>query len=478
MFPIHPVDMEYHLAAQENPVLKEIRSIIEHEGIPPALRGRDEACLRLCGDYGIDEDDDGEAREFLNQYSNGGSGYQDSDDLLDTAWQIAHEAYDPSVDESENNEKTTIANYRSLIETTYGVSFVSLDGAKPWDLLRIRMVHVGLEMAAAAFRDVARQIGLDWDDSTAFRRIIGNIELRLTKESNSEGAYANVFGPIITFYDNGYPYPDLLLHELGHVFNANAGLGDRDGSGSINETEHHPDTRQGMGKADPDKLRLFDVLGLTEEDRLLTDADLKGAYLTLRMQQSWDATTNEFTADAFLNWVYHRNTVGTIGFTDDAAGDDWRDFMNLNMRTWIRNAIVYSALRENSNLPFFLEHNRIRGFVGMARVREDYDEAIVRNETSTARGNASVVGTLTAGDEVAVIGQATGDINGVSGDWTAVIFNGTQRWMASFLLALPQNAPPSVEDEWLDFDGGFSRAKDWQLYFDLLRYLDTGAGNA
>ena len=171
------------------------------------------------------------------------------------ATETLHIAWKKANDVGDN---AAVSEYRGLIETTFGVSFESVDGAESWDLLRIRMVHVGLEMAAAALGDMARQMGLDWDDETAFRRIIGDIDLRLTKKVHSKGAYAEVYGPIITFYDNGYPYPDLLLHELGHVFNANTGLGDRDGSGAMNMTAHHPDTREGLGKADPETLRLFE----------------------------------------------------------------------------------------------------------------------------------------------------------------------------------------------------------------------------
>ena len=234
-----------------------------------------------------------------------------------------------------------------------------------------------------------------------------------------------------------------------------------------------------MGKADPEKHRLFDVLGLTEDDGLLTDTDLEGAYLTLRLQQSWvEGDTNEYTADGFLNEVFDRNTGGEIGFTDDAAGEDWRKFMDRNMLTWIRNAVVYSALRENSNLPFFLEHNRIRGFVGMATVGDYPDGVVVRTVPSTAGRESTAAGELMSGDEVAVIGQGVGRIgDDPDGFWTAVIFNGRKRWVASFLLESPENVSPP-EDEWLDFEGGFSRAKDWQFYFDLLRHLDTGTGNA
>ncbi len=513
-FPIHPVDMEYHLAAQHNPLLHEVQLICQHEGIPPGLESHPDRILSLCAEHGIDEENDAEAREYLNNLLNGGPRQYKAGDPLNAAWEEAHEAYDPSVNESVNNEKTAIANYRSLIETTYGVSLTRATDlssntgrrADLWDLLRVRMIHVGLEMAAAALGDMVREIGYDWDDATAFRRIIGDdIELFLSNETSSQGALAKVEDRKITVFWNANPnadrnyylLPNLLLHELGHVFNANAGIGNRDRPGSINATVGHPNTLAGMGAPYPTKLLTDDPnelvihsqsldlvnplhydLDLEYNDKLFDNASEFSQDQVQLLQQSWEYTTNEFTADAFLNWVYHRNTGGTIGFTDDAAGDDWREFMDLNMRTWIRNAVVYSALRENSNLPFFLEHNRIRGFVGMATVGNFSRGAIVRNEPSTAGENTSVVGTLTAGDEVAVIGQAKGDINGVLGDWTAVIFNGTQRWMASFLLALPENVPPSAEDEWLDFDGGFSRAKDWQFYFNLLRYLDTGAGNA
>ena len=198
----------------------------------------------------------------------------------------------------------------------------------------------------------------------------------------------------------------------------------------------------------------------------------------MRLQQSWDLTTNEFTADGVLNWVFYRNTDGETGFTGDAAGRKWQEFIDWNMRTWVRNAIVYNALRENSNLPFFLEHNRIRGFVGMATVGDYPDGVVVRTVPSTAGGNSTAAGQLMPGDEVAVIGQGVGRIgNDPDGLWTAVIFNGRKRWVASYLLESPENVSPA-EDEWLGFDGGFSRARDWQFFFELLRHLDTGAENA
>ncbi len=221
---------------------------------------------------------------------------------------------------------------------------------------------------------------------------------------------------------------------------------------------------------------LYDDSGLDHDDKLFDNAKLLRKDQVQLLQQSWEDTTNEITADAFLNWVYHCNTGGVFGFTNSDDGKDWQEFMNWNMRTWIRNAIVHNALRENSNLPFFLAHDKIRGFVGLATVG-GYNEVIVRTEPSTVGGNSTMDrDALTQGDEVAVIGQAVGEIDGEDGSWTAIIWNGTKRWVATFLLESADNVPPP-EDPFLDFDGGFSRARDWQFFFDLVAYLDNGAGN-
>ena len=472
--PIDSADIKFYLAAPHNSVLNEVRLMCQYESIPPAWRDRPDLFLWLCAEYGIDEENDAEARDYLDQIKNGGSSHQNTDDPLHVAWKAAHESYNPEV----KDEATEVTNYRVQIKSTYGVELTSLDGAEDWDLLRVRMVHVGLEMAAAALGEMARQMGLDWGDITAFRRIIGYIELRLTKEPHDEDAYAVVFGRIITFYLNGYPYPDLLLHELGHVFNTHAGLGNEDGAGSINMTTLHPNTREGLGKADPEKLRLFDVLGLTENDKLISGVRLDDNYLIMRLQQSWESKTNEYTADGFLNWIFYRNTLGVLGFADTDKGREWQEFMDENMDVWIRNAIVHNARRDISNLPVFLEHNRIPGFVGMATVGNYPQGVKVRSEASTAQGNATVVGSLQPGDEVVEIGEREGEIDGISGQWTAIIFKGSKRWVASFLLESPDNIPPPLDDVWLNFDGAFSRARDRHFFSDLVRYLDTGAENA
>ena len=281
---------------------------------------------------------------------------------LHVAWKKAHEGGDDAA----------VAEYRGLIETTYGVSFENVDGTEPWDLLRIRMVHVGLEMAATALGGMAREMGLDWDDATAFRRIIGDIDLILSNATHEKRALAEVVGRDITFYWNAnakritYPLPNLLLHELGHVFNANVGFGERDDPRSINKTDKHPDTWMGMGSPYPlllapelepnkplvydetwmkDVLPLYDILGLDKGDKLLRGVNLTADQILL-LRQSWaKGDTNEITADAFLNWVFHRNTGGAIGFMDTDHDEGWQAFMNDNMAGWIWQSIAQNVMR-------------------------------------------------------------------------------------------------------------------------------------
>lgn len=283
-------------------------------------------------------------------------------EALHVAWKKAHEVGDDAA----------VAEYRGLIETTYGVSFESVDGSESWDLLRVRMVHVGLDMAAMALGGVAREMGLDWDNATAFRRIIGDIDLILSNATHDKRALAEVVGRDITFYWNAnanritYPLPNLLLHELGHVFNANVGFGERDDPRSINRTDKHPDTWLGMGSPYPsllapeiepntsvvydetwmkDVLPLYDILGLDKGDKLFRGVNLTENQILL-LRQSWAKDdTNEITADAFLNWVFHRNTDGAIGFMDTDHDEGWQAFMNDNMPGWIWQSIAQNVMR-------------------------------------------------------------------------------------------------------------------------------------
>ncbi|MCY4061972.1 MAG: SH3 domain-containing protein, partial [Chloroflexi bacterium] len=478
--------------------------LTEHEGIPVMLQGNIDACLRLCADYGIDEENDAEARDYLEHITNGGSYEKHKDDPVNAAWVKAHEAYDPALGD-KNNDKAEIVEYRRQIETAYGVTFSSVEGADDWDLLRVRMVHVGMEMAAAALGERARQMGLDWDNATAFRRIIGEIDIHLSRDTSEEGALAQVENRRIKIFwverddgdRNAYLVPDVLLHELGHIFNANAGLGDREGQGSINKTKEHPNTWKGMGSPYPATLArenkpdrsvkfeswmedirpLHDILGLRAGDKLFSGVTLTKDQILL-LRHSWaKGDTNEITADGFLNWVFHRNTDGAIGFTDSAEGKKWQAFMNDSMEVWIRNAVVYNALRENSNIPFFVEHGMLPNFAGFTTLAES--DVNVRTEPSTAKGDETVVRSLAKGEEVAVIGQTKGGFNGRDNSWTAIIWNGRKLWVASYLLVPTQNVPTPVreDDSHFDFDPSGSGEEEWEFFFRLASYLDQGVVN-
>ena len=472
---VDSADIKFYLAARHNALLHEVQLICQHEGIPPALESHPDRVLSLCAEHGIDEENDVEAREFLEFWTQTllGSDYKHQSTYnpmlrANELWLEAHAAYDPNVSEEENNSNPAIENYRVHIETTFGVSLTRAIGASPntdeeadlWDLLRLRMVHVGLEMAAAALGDMARSIGYDWDDVTAFRRIIGDVELFLSNETSSRGALAKVGGRKITIFwstakdRNYYPIPNLLLHELGHVFNANAGMGNRDRFGSINATTGHPNTLTGMGSPYPTKLLtddrnklvihssslelvnpLHDDLGLEEHDKLFDNAMSFSQDQVQLLQQSWEYTKNEFTADAFLNWVYHRNTMGVFGFTDTAEGEKWQKFVNDNndnMEAWIQNAIGYNAWRRGV-VSSLAEEGLISpiagtGTVGSSNPKDKYFNV---RPTHSISIDEDPVTTLSRGEEVLVLGESEPDGDGKR--WIAVWVNGVH-WIREDLI--------------------------------------------
>ena len=70
---IDPVDIEYQLAGQSNCVLREVQLILKHEGIPQTLQSHPGLLLSLCAEFGQDEENDAEARAYLDYCANGGS---------------------------------------------------------------------------------------------------------------------------------------------------------------------------------------------------------------------------------------------------------------------------------------------------------------------------------------------------------------------------------------------------------------------
>ena len=184
---------------------------------------------------------------------------------------------------------------------------------------------------------------------------------------------------------------------------------------------------------------------------------------------------NEITADAVLNWFYHQSTGGLYGFTPDQAGLNWQQFMDDTMDEAIRNAVVYNALRDNSHIPFFVEEKTLPHFAGFTSGKDNWIN--VRTGPST---DNPAIHSLKLDEQVAVIGQTVGEFNGKDNNWTAIIWNGRKRWVASYLLTPMENEPAQVgqDDPFFDFDPGSSAEEEWDLFFDLARYLGEGVANA
>ena len=236
--------------------------------------------------------------------------------------------------------------------------------------------------------------------------------------------------------------------------------------------------------------QVFQEIGAPSPDHFIFDKAPHIATQIQSLQQSLETSDpaddlyyrllgrNEVTADAVLNWFYHQSTGGVYGYTPDQAGLNWQQFMDQNMDVAIRNAVVYNALRDNSHIPFFVVEKTLPHFAGFTRTKAA--GVNVRTEPSTAGGKNTVIRSLKLGDEVAVIGQTEGGFNGKDNNWTAIIWNGRKRWVASHLLTTMQNEPAQVgkDDPFFDFEPSSPAVEEWNLFFDLARYLGEGVANA
>ena len=462
---IDPADMEFYLAARHNPVVHEVQIAIQYEGFPPAFQGYPERYLRLCGEYGIDEENDAEARAYLDYWTQKllGRGIkelssrlaQNSNDRLNDAWE---EALDKSgtADAAESFE-----SYQTLVEDTFNVRFTRADGADEWNLANIRTAHVGLEMTARVFGNRLRDMGLAVDDATAFQLVFGAITLNRSTTARDD-AIAQVTGHTITIFwkqeqENGRNYnllPYLLLHELGHIFNAAAGMGDKDGSSSINQTIGHPQSRVGMGAPDPAVLTggpsidprsylthpylrsLYEDLGAPKDHELFTEADLNARQIQ-SLQQSEDPSPNEVTADAFLNWIVHQTSDRAEGFTDAPEGCAWQEFMGRNMDKWLRYAIAYNVIRSGNELSLTADEAKLMPF----------PLPVERGVTAGSKGpyvrtgpsrDYSKVGkyALPLGHEVIVLGRDERKQD-PDYDWVAVLYRGDVNWVYKGGVRLP-----------------------------------------
>ena len=104
------------------------------------------------------------------------------------------------------------------------------------------MAHVAFEEMAKALGIAVRDYrGFQWDDATAFRRTIGKITIHNSSEPapkfqsgpliGQPKGTAQVRGDVIVVYwnekknRNFYLLPNTVLHELGHILNANGAFG-------------------------------------------------------------------------------------------------------------------------------------------------------------------------------------------------------------------------------------------------------------
>ncbi len=454
--PDYSADIKFYLAAPHNSVLNEVRIMCQQETIPPALRDRPALLLRLCAEYGIDEKNDAEARDYLEHITDGSSSHQNTDDPLNAAWQETLTAYEKHKADTENDVaeaayESELEAYKALVEHTYGVEFTDVKNRTSWDLLGIRMAHVAFEEMAKALSIAIRDyFGLHWDDATAFRQIIGKITLHNSTEppkmeTNEDGTetdtpkgIAQVRGTKIVVYwnekdhRNYYLLPNVVLHELGHILNANGAFGVNRFKAWFNFLEDYPESRKGMGEPAYDVLigktviysyqseiilpTLAQDIGIWDPDHVIFD-HLRPEFPTQvqSLQQSPETDDsvanwvdvdgrNEVTADSIVNWVKHLITGGIFGFTNDEAGLNWKRIMGTHMDEVIRNAIAQNMLPNDG--PIDVSH--LSGYpriYGLATVQAE----VGLNARSTPvylEDGSNIVTKLRDGQRLAILGRS------------------------------------------------------------------------
>ncbi|MCY4020883.1 MAG: hypothetical protein OXG39_15830 [Chloroflexi bacterium] len=413
---------------------------------------------------------------------------------MDAAWEKANDAYNTSESDS------AFQDYKTQVETAYDVRFTSAVNADAWNVDSVKLVQEGLEEMAAALGNWARDNGYDWDNAEAFRRIIGTVTLRNTREESNVGAQAIVSDDTISIFwkakanRNYYLLPNVLLHELGHILNANAGLGGKDNPGSINyfaeitDSKHafeiyartgnlvraYPGTREGMGAPRPDLLRTdnFDTYHMYDDsmtslrplhvDMEMADNHALFARTGLNpmqiqyLQYSTDLSINEITADSIVNWVHDRNTDGMFGYTDTAGGLMWQWFMDTEEDKIMRNAIVHVAI-ENGDATYASQIDELPAVFGSGTVQAS-DGVNVRSNPAIVAGNDFT--SIKDGYNFLVLGRSSDNL------WITTARKGKIGWMYyggpnvnddARIIRLPEGVniadlPEYPDDATLDFD--------------------------
>ena len=475
---IDSVVIDAKIAAQQNELLKEALQICQYEGVPPILRNHPDIFLGLCADYGMDEEKDAEAKAHLALWTQqllGSDGRQHSTynpTLKATElWVQAHAAFDPYAEDAA----IEVTSYRAHLETTYGVTFTRTvtrnKTAASWDrdLLGLRSAHLAFEMLSSVLGEWSRHNGFYWDDATAFRRIMGDKALRNSLESpptekSPDGtivptASAKVVGRTVQVFwmerekRNFHLDPNVMLHELGHIYNANAGFGNPYSAISINETAGHPKSRAGMGSPElslylgkkpaynpwlatyPEYYQIISVV--SPDDKIFANVPWSVPRRLPMLQQSPLSTPNEITADAILNLSYEQ-TSDDFGFTDDAKGLKWLAFMTDGMDSWNPFAITYNILRSGEEIPLTAAEKDLMPFpIPVCR------GVIAGTEGPRVRSGPSIdyrdisSGGLELGRDIIVLGRNRKSEDSAFPDWVAVLYQGDINWIYRGGVQLP-----------------------------------------
>lgn len=339
---------------------------------------------------------------------------------LDTAFADLKTALqnNPTAAEADPVIATPLNNYKTAIQTAFGVTFSTESGASDWGVISLHFAHLGLQATAEAFeRWVENYIELNNLCGSVgrfdlFRRVMGQMTLMNAAEEQDNVALTT--GATIRVYRKPganrqwVMTPNNLIHELGHSFTRATGY-DTVLIGSIEQALQNTSlvtdyTRDGLG---PEYLRppqgIYDQLyfehavisndngvaiftklnptypDLTPDNYLLFDlfgtnfALWNSSYnmygLRARVDifvQNWppssdsdDVKIRELVADSFMNWVRNSFT-GT-------KGADWQNFFEVTIGKFMRNATVYRngmSTHYIQNGVIRATQTEIRNFIG------------------------------------------------------------------------------------------------------------------
>lgn len=212
---------------------------------------------------------------------------------------------------------------------------VTITGGSEADSIRILNAVTSAAMKLASVAKTTAQ--------EAFRNAFQPINFNYVGQKCSVGCYAEASASTIVIYSGAVVTKNLILHELGHSFNA--AFVNRNPSiqspynklfyggiwaGSTQVAGYRPNySAPGTGIDSNTGQMFLNDKGepISANPYLRTTAGYRPGS---QYQHNRANTQNEDFADMFLNWTLN-------SFTDDAFGDARYDFMTTNMLVWLNN---------------------------------------------------------------------------------------------------------------------------------------------